>query len=181
MFGFLNPYLLYLKIGGAVLAVAGVFGSGMWLEGTIKDRTILTMQRDAANAAAAAAHAAAAHQAAADKITHDQDVANAEAHQKIVTVTQHIIQKVPTYVTPETDKRFPLPCGFVRLHDAAADGVEPAAVPFPAGYADGQQCPVAASYAASIIAGNYGLALGWRRDLQTWENWYQEQAAKWPK
>jgi hypothetical protein len=86
MFSFLNPYMLYLKIGGAVLACAAVFGSGMWLEGTVKDRAILKMQRDAAQAEVAAANDAAAHQAAADKITHDRDVANAAEHQKIVTV-----------------------------------------------------------------------------------------------
>jgi hypothetical protein len=181
MFGFLNPYMLYMKIGGAVLAVAAVFGSGMWLEGTVKDRAILKMQRDAAQAVVVAQADAAAHQAAADKITHDRDVANAAEHQKIVTVTQHIIQKVPTYVTAQTDAHFPLPCGFVRLHDAAAIGVEAAAVPFPAGYADGQPCPVTASYAASVIAGNYGLALGWRADLQGWEKWYADQSAAWPK
>lgn len=176
---FLSPYMLYIKIAGAVLAFAAIFGSGMWLEGTIKDKTILTMQRDAANAVVKAQNDAEAHQAAADKITHDQDVANATAHQKIVTVTQHIIQKVPVYVTAQTDNLFPLPCGFIRLHDAAASGTDPAAVPIPAGKSDADKCDVTASYAASIIAGNYGLALGWRADVQTWEKWYADQAAIW--
>ncbi len=46
MFSFLNPYMLLIKIGGAILAGAAIFGAGMWLEGTIKDKTILAMQRE---------------------------------------------------------------------------------------------------------------------------------------
>lgn len=175
--GFLTPYLFWIRLA----LVAAAFGSGMWLEGALKERTILAMQRDQAEAESNAYQDGLDHQAAADKITHDRDVANAAAHQKIVTVTQRIIQKVPQYVTPETDAHFPLPCGFIRLHDAAAQGVEAVAVPFPAALADGQQCPVTASYAASVIAGNYGLALGWRADLKTWESWYADQSAKWLK
>lgn len=151
----------------------------MWLEGTIKDHKILTMQRDAANAVVKAQADAIIKQAAADKITHDRDVANAAAHQQIVTVTQHIIQKVPVYVTAQTDNMFPLPCGFIRLHDAAAAGSDPSTISIPAGKSDADKCDVTASNAASIIAGNYGLALGWRADAQTWEKWYADQAAKW--
>lgn len=179
MFSFLNPYMLWIKIAGAVIAFGAVFGSGMWLEGTIKDRTIFKMQRDAAKALVIAQTSAIAKQAAADKITHDQDVANAFAHQKIVTVTQHILQKVPVYITPQTDARFPLPCGAVRLHDAAASGSDPSAIPLPAGKSDADQCDVTASYAARIIASNYALALGWKADVQTWEKWYADQAANW--
>lgn len=181
MFSALNPYLFWIKLVGATIALAAAFGSGFWLEGTIKDRTILTMQRDQANALVAAQTLAAQHQADADRITHDADVSNAAAHQKIVTVTQHIIQKVPKYVTPQTDVLFPLPCGFIRLHDASALGVEPSEISLPANNADGDKCPVTTSDASSIIAANYALALGWRTDLQTWEKWYADQAAKWPK
>jgi hypothetical protein len=39
-FAMLNPYLLYIKIAGAALAFAAIFGAGMWLEGTIKQHTI---------------------------------------------------------------------------------------------------------------------------------------------
>lgn len=179
MFGFLTPYMLWIKIAGVVLVLGGAFGSGFWLEKTIKDRTILTMQRDQANAVVAAQTQAAQHQAAADKITHDRDVDNAAEHQRIITVTQRIIQKVPVYVTPQTDSKFPLPCGFVRLHDAAASGADPATISLPAGKSDADECPVAASAAASIITLNYSLALGWRADAQTWEKWYVDQAAAW--
>lgn len=54
----LNPYMLYLKIAGAVLAFAAVFGAGMWLEGTIKDRQIAIIERDAAEQTAVDATAA---------------------------------------------------------------------------------------------------------------------------
>lgn len=181
MFSFLSPYLLAIKIGAAVIALGGAFGAGYWLEDKIKSNTILTMQRDAANALAAADAAGAKRQAAADQITHDADVANAAAHQKITTITQKIIQKVPVYVTPKTDSAFPLPCGFIVLHDAAASGSDPSTISLPPGKSDADECPVTASDAAEIIAGNYALALGWRADAQNWETWYAAQAANWNK
>jgi hypothetical protein len=181
MFAFLTPYLMWIKIGAAVLVIGGAFGSGIWLEAKIKDDTILTMQKNAANALAAADAATAKRQAAADQITHDTDVANALAHQKIVTVSQKIIQKVPVYVDQKTDASFPIPCGFAVLHDAAASGSDPSTVPIPAGKSDADICPVTASTAASIIASNYALALGWRQDAIAWENWYAAQSAAWNK
>lgn len=173
--------LSWLKLGVAVVALGGTFFGGFWLEGKIKDDKILTMQRDAANALSVANALTAKRQAAADQITHDADVANAEAHQKITTVTQTIIRKVPVYVTQKTDAAFPLACGWLRLHDAAAGGSDPATVPLPAGKSDADICPVAASAAASVIAENYALALGWRADAVAWENWYTTQAAAWNK
>ncbi len=50
MLAFLNPYMMWIKLGAIVLGLAGAFGGGMWLEGIFKDKTILTMQRDQAKA-----------------------------------------------------------------------------------------------------------------------------------
>jgi hypothetical protein len=51
------------------------------------------------------------------------------AHQQIKTIP--ITQQVPVYVTRETDDRFPLPCGFVRLHNAYAGNTSPQPFPSP--------------------------------------------------
>lgn len=48
MFGFLNPYMLWVKLAGAALALAAVFGSGMWLEAKFKNVQIANLERDAA-------------------------------------------------------------------------------------------------------------------------------------
>jgi hypothetical protein len=175
----LNPYAIYFKIAGAVLLVLAIAFGVHWVDANYYGLKISEMEKQQALAITIAQDKAAHQQEAADKITHDLDVKNAEDHQKIVYRTQTLIQQVPQYVTPETDARFPLPCGFIRLHNAAAGGVDAAAVALPAGKSDGDKCDVAASTAASIIAGNYGLALGWKADSLNWQKWYDQQKTNW--
>jgi len=67
-------------------------------------------------------------------------------------VIHDIQREAPRYVTPSTDAAYPLPVGFVRLHDAAATSV----LPGPPGPADAQASAVKASDAAGVIADNYG-------------------------
>lgn len=175
----LSPYLIWFKIGGAVLAVLAIVACTHWIDANYYGLKISEMEKQHALAITIAQDRAAHQQEAADEITRKNDVAAAEARQKIVYRTQTLIQKVPEYVTHETDLRFPLPCGFVRLHNAAAGGVDAAAVPLPAGKADGDKCDVAASTAAGIIVGNYGLALSWKAERDGWWAWYDQQKANW--
>jgi hypothetical protein len=147
----------------------------------VEESAVLRLQVAGQEAIIKAQNSAKAEQAQADKITHDNDVLNALAHQKIVTNTVHILQKVPVYVSAQTDSAFPLNCGWLRLHDAAASGADPATISLPTGKSDTDICPVAASTAASIIAANYELALGWRQDAITWQSWYDAQAATYNK
>jgi len=82
--------------------------------------------------------------------------------ERVVRQVIHDIQReTPRYVTPSTDAAFPLPVGFVRLHDAAAA----ADLPGPPGPADAQASGVTASDAASVIAGNYGTCHAIRDQL----------------
>lgn len=75
--------------------------------------------------------------------------------------TQTIQREIPSYVTPTTDRAYPLPVGFVRLHDAAATGVLPDAPRD----TDATASDVTASQAASIITANYGTCLAIREQL----------------
>lgn len=75
--------------------------------------------------------------------------------------TQTLQREIPAYVTPATDRAFPLPRGFVRLHDAAAAG----GLPGPARAADATASDVTASRAADVIAANYGTCLAIREQL----------------
>jgi hypothetical protein len=81
---------------------------------------------------------------------------------RVVHDTTHALQKeIPSYVTPATDRAFPLPRGFIRLHDAAAAGV----LPGPARDTDATASDVTASEAAGVIAANYGTCLEIREQL----------------
>jgi hypothetical protein len=44
----LNPYMFWIKLGAAALGLIGAFFAGMWLQGTIKDKQIAVIERDAA-------------------------------------------------------------------------------------------------------------------------------------
>lgn len=75
--------------------------------------------------------------------------------------TQTLQREIPTYVTPATDRAFPLPRGFVRVHDAAATH----GLPGPARDTDAQASDITASRAADVIAANYGTCLEIREQL----------------
>lgn len=69
-------------------------------------------------------------------------------HERGATITKEI----PVYVTPEADARCPVPVGFVRVHDAAAQNVPAAG---PAGDPDAPAEGVTLSGIAATVAGNY--------------------------
>lgn len=96
---------------------------------------------------------------------------------EIRTVHPQIRLEVPRLVTPETDARYPLPVGFVRLHDASAAGVPPARVPDPAGRADDAASGIAASEAATVIDLNYEACRDHAARLIGWQSWWRGQSA----
>ncbi len=98
-----------------------------------------------------------ARQASLDKNIETVAFKAGEAKGKAEAVTVTIIKKVPTYVSVETDRAFPVPCGLVRLHDAGALGVSPENISLPAGLTDDKACPVEDSLLATLIVENYGL------------------------
>jgi hypothetical protein len=104
---------------------------------------------------AQATEAASRDQAARDKITLTTAVAEAEAQKQIITRTVTLIQKVPTYVSPETDSRICVPYGVVRLLDAATLQTSPDAFPLPTGQSDESCSPVEASALAKGVIENY--------------------------
>lgn len=98
--------------------------------------------------------------------------------------TQSLQLKVPDYVPPNVDRDFPLPLGFVRLHDAAVDLSE---LPSPSA-TDAQGSTVTASAAARVIVGNYGTChdiaeqltalQDWERQRESQEAQFQQQLAR---
>ncbi|HEX3919328.1 MAG TPA: hypothetical protein VHW60_18470 [Caulobacteraceae bacterium] len=106
---------------------------------------------------------AAISQAVAVRVQASQD--------RIRTVTRTLIEKVPDYVTPTTDARFPLPWSFVRLHDAAVAGADLPAPATGAGGADDAASGVAASPAAAVIVANYGACHADQDRLAAFQAW----------
>lgn len=78
-------------------------------------------------------------------------------------------QDVAAYVSPETDRLFRVPWGFVRLHDAAAAaaGVLPGA----ADATDATASPFAASAVLGIVLGNYRDCEIDRAELLALQDW----------
>lgn len=63
-----------------------------------------------------------------------------------------IVKEVPVYVSAAADRACAVPAGFVRLHDAAALGLQP---PGGSGAADETASGVALSTVAGTVTGNY--------------------------
>lgn len=91
--------------------------------------------------------------------------------------TTAIQQDIPRYVTPDDDRLYPLPVGFVRVHDAAAAGVPLLAGP---GDTDAARSPVAASVALDVIVGNYGTCRETAAQLTALQDWVQSREAATP-
>ncbi len=97
------------------------------------------------------------------------------AAEGIHTVYRTIEREIPTHVTAEADAHFPLPVGFVRVHDAAALGLPLADLPGPAGRPDGAASELAASEAARTIAWNYEACAENSERLRAWQAWWRGQ------
>jgi len=120
-------------------------------------------------------------EAAADRITQDVGTKAETRQAQIRWRTQTLIREVPVYVTPETDRRFAVPVGLVRLHDAAALGVDPATLPDPAGRPDDAASGVAPSTLGATLAGNYGTCLAELDRFRMLQSWIEQQQAAWAR
>ena len=135
-----------IAAAGAALAAASL---SIWLTHAVMVHQIDKLKIAHQNEIIKAQQLAAADQARRDKISHDADVAYAFNHQKIVTVTHTIIEKVPVYVTQKIDATYPVPCALVRVWDAAVLSTSPDALSYGPGLADDKTCPVSASALAN--------------------------------
>lgn len=126
--------------------------------------TALAAELDRATSAAIAADFEASA-ARADVVTVTRYVDRVQVVQGTTTV---IRQEIPRYVTPETDRRYLLPNGFVWLHDAAATGVSPGQR---TGDPDAPSEAVATSRALDVIVSNYGICHENAEQLTALQEW----------
>lgn len=118
-------------------------------------------------------HARAVETAGA-KVSADIGVkAEAQAVQ-IRTVTKEVVRYVPQILTPDVDRQYPLPNGFVSLHDAAITG-DLSTLGGTPGEPDDAPSDVAASEAAIVIAANYGACSENAARLTALQDWVRAQ------
>lgn len=167
----------------AIAAVAaGLAGFGAYkVTAWAKDETINQLKLADAKAQTDAVTLALAHQRASDAASAAADVALLTAWTDTRTKFETITREIPIHVTPETDARFPLPCGFVRMHDAAVHEAGADAVPNPAGKSDGDACEVTASQALNVISANYRAFYTNLDQLNGWIAWAKAQEALAPQ
>jgi len=93
---------------------------------------------------------------------------------KLVVVKEKgdvIIQKVPEFITKESDAKCDVPNGFVVLHDSASKNE----VPKTSSSVDGESSGVALSEVATTVAGNYTTCHEIREQLKSLQEWIREQ------
>ncbi|WP_374576127.1 hypothetical protein [Phenylobacterium sp.] len=110
-------------------------------------------------------------QAAITAATDDRYAAAAEAAQ---VVYRDLHREIPKHVPPEAVARCDVPAGFVRLHDAAAQGVP--AVPDAAGLPDAAASGVGLDTVAAAVVGNYEACNAVRVQLSALQDWVRAQA-----
>lgn len=150
---------------GAYAAIAGIatatVGAGYVVHKFDEARYADLVAADA-KAQSLAVALAAAQQKNLDAITIKDASKEQAAQSQIAATTAAIKSEIHTYVTRLQDSKTAAPgCvtyGLVRLHDAAALGVDPSTLQLPAGKSDDACAPVAPSALAAGIVANYGAA-----------------------
>lgn len=130
-------------------------------------------------AVAASLRRVAAVQVASSAVNAQVDAAQAKARARIVYVTRTLKTEIPVVIPPTVDLRYRLPVGLVRIHDAAAAGLELPGVPSPPSERDDEPSPVAPSDLAGAIVDNYGAYHSCAAQLISWQDWYRGQVKAW--
>ncbi|USQ97224.1 hypothetical protein [Caulobacter sp. RL271] len=137
----------------------------------VSDERAARAARDA-KAAKVIAHVATAGKAITAEVSHDLEARRVE----IRTVTKTLTKEVPVYVTVQSDRACIVPDGFVRLHDAAADG---AALPGSASGSVEAPSGIPLSVVGETVVVNYGVAHEWLAEVIAWRAWYVRHADLW--
>lgn len=177
MFSALIASRFFAPVVAALAAFALGFTGGYTYAWSRQEATIQRMKAETAETQKRAVEAARAQERAAAKITGAVETTSAEVQERVRVVYRTITRKVPVHVTPEIDRRYPLPCGFIRVLDAAAARVDPDRVSCGPGVPDDAPSDVTASEAGSNIAGNYGDATANAEQLRALQSWVREQEA----
>src|ERR1700761_2277052 len=146
----------------AFVIAIGLFASG-WHMGSKHVQTQWNASKEAMQAALATVKAKQA------EVTTQVVTKYVDRVQTIQGATKTIIQKVPVYVTAKADAACPIPNGFVRLHDAAAE--DSMQLPANASTTDAARSEVTLSDVEETVAGNYGICHANAEQLTALQDW----------
>ena len=184
MFGTaMPPWITVAKYAVIVIVCLGIGATGgyRWEKSALDDlklandqATISGLQNAAQTTAALAANSNTVALALAGNIGN------------VTYLTNTIIREVPKYVTAETDARYPVPCGVIRVRDSAALQVHPSELESTACTSDDAKSPVAASTLSSedtSVIGSYYKVEAERAALAQWADgvakiWQTQAPAK---
>lgn len=171
MFGLPIPSVIGMKIAGALALLFVTAGASSYVTHRVDTAKLEALELRYSQAQTKAVEEAKSLQAAQDKVSLDAAVAEAQAQQKIVTVTQTITQEVTRHVT---DHVACVSYGLVRVLDAAALGVDPDTLALPAGKSDDACTGITNSALAERIATDFGIARANAEQLNALEAWVRD-------
>jgi hypothetical protein len=187
LFAYVGALLTFLTTKpGVYLLMAGVAVGAYWYSGHEGYKRGVSESVAAATLAQARAEVAALDrgkklQASIDAAMADEAFAAGVQDGNARTKTTTITKEIPVYVTVETDRNFPVPCGVYRVLNAANSGTDPATIDLPPGLSDDAACPIAASDIAALgvtVAGLYHQAEAKVIGLQALARTLAEAASK---
>jgi len=143
-----NPWLIL----GAVLAFIGAFVGGN-IHGHRAERIV--WEKRSAEESLAAFKKGQSLQRAADQVAIDIAGTQTVVQERIITNTIKLKEEVQIYVQDDSNC---ITYGFMRLHDAAALGVDPATLALPADKSNGSCTTLKWSDLEKGVIGNYGTA-----------------------
>lgn len=127
---------LAAKIIAGLVGAILLFGAGSYAGYRFEHAAFADYKTAAAEAQTKAIAGALAKQQKIDSANQDAAVREAEAQQKIVTVTQTITKEINHYVHDQTTCPGGLTVGLARVLRGAADGTDPASLQLAAGQSD---------------------------------------------
>jgi hypothetical protein len=150
--------LNWISLAAYAAVAALLFGGGFKLAHDLDQGTIQHMKAAEAQAAADAQKQARSIEQQQAQISNLTGAAEASAQEALQARARVVTKEITHYVTAAQDARGCVTWGMLRLHDAAALGVDPASLQPPSGQSDDACSPVKPSDFAAGVAGNYAVA-----------------------
>ena len=144
---------------------------GAWVGYRFESGKVTAIQAADAEAETQAVKAADTNRAAQDAVTLASALSEAQAQEKVVTITQTVTKEIPAHVPPAVDATVCVPFGLIRLLDASALQADPDSLSLPTGQSDGSCSPVKASALAQSVIDNYGVAQANAEQLTALQAW----------
>jgi len=167
------PSLSQIKLIVALVGALAIAFAASVVTAKVYQGKIATIEAGFAKAEAAAAEQARVLQKAEDQVTLAAAVAEAQAQQKIVTVTNTIVREAPSHVPSST--KCPVTVGFVRvLNSTVFQGTGTTGPTYAPGQPDDACASVDPRTLAINIVGNYAAALANAEQLTALQKWVQD-------